>query len=75
MTGLGRNPENGGPSRHVVVVIDGKGRGLETGGAGIGAVGETGLGTGIAAEMAGVRLAEEVEANRKGHGHRSPIKG
>jgi len=76
VTDLGQNPENGGPSRHVVVVVeDGKGRGLETGGAGTGAEEETGLGTGIAVEKVEARRAEEVEVNRIGHGHQLPTKG
>lgn len=73
--GLDQNLESGAQSRHVVRVVEGKDRGLETDGDGIGAEEEIGLGTGIEAEMAGARQAEEVEANRKGHGHRSPTKG
>lgn len=74
MTGLDRNPESGVQSRLAVEAVDGTGRGLETGGGGIGAEEETGPGTGIAVQTAGTRRAEAVEANRKGRGRRLPTK-
>lgn len=72
--GLDQNPESDGQSRHVVRVVEGKDRGLETDGDGTGAEGERGLGTSIEVGMAGARRAEEVAENHKGHGHRLPTK-
>lgn len=74
VTGLDRNPGSGVQSHLVVEAADGTGRGLETGGGGIGVEEETGPGIGIAVEMAGARRAEAVEANRKCRGRRLPTK-